>query len=152
MGIPEDSVKFFTDLLFRQGLIDSESPVSSKNSADISSLLSRDQLIQLWQVCSTDECESSRLQKATKLYLREQALLAVAKLDVLLDVPNFVVVRPVDVRQNCEFAAMSRANLVRVALHGCVCCVDYMRASLQALYHNTYKLYKLHDVKHVLPS
>ena len=123
MAIPEDPSRFFQDLLFRQGLlIPSSFPDTSTQSIsppfeDPISLLSRDQLVTLWQSCVCDESPSDRLHKAVRLFLREKALLAVSNLHLSVDVPSLPVLRPLGVADAVAFATMTLHDLQQAALN-----------------------------------
>ena len=117
MGIPEDPTRFFNDLLFRQDLVVSDSSCSSVSSfQNPIDLLSRDQLITLWQSCASDEPPSSRSSKAVKLFLRDKALLSISRLNFPVDVPALPVLRPLTVKQSLDFAAMTRHDLLHLIL------------------------------------
>ncbi len=113
-----DPKRFFQDSLNRQGLlIESFAHSSEPNFVNPLNLLSRDQLISLWESCSPDEPESSRLSKAVSLHLRDRLVNFVAKSQIPLNVPFLSAVRRLGVKEAVEFASLSRDDLCRVVLN-----------------------------------
>ena len=113
---PTLNTSFFTDILTRQGLTTANRSTCSPSYVSPLDLLSRDELLYLWQASASDESLASRLETATRIYLRSQALLFGTKL--LLSPPEAPlppVRRVATVRQAALFATYPRSEAVQVA-------------------------------------
>ncbi len=110
-----DPQRFFQDALNRQGLLieSSSLPLNLVSPLD---LLSRDQLLSLWESCSPDESQPSRLSKAVALYLRDALVKIVAASQLSFHVPFPPSQRRLGVQQAVEFASLCTEQLCRLVL------------------------------------